>query len=303
MIRRFMVIVGALVIGTVACSSGSAKPQSTPTSSGTLPRTAWDSAATATVRGLAAKVTAAVPGQCADIAVLPVAELVANLVQRKLLPIPLAVADCTAFATTQEFAALRNNTERDGYVESHRNVICAQAKRTHVRLPGLHWAIGDRWVVQSGSEGASRRMAEILGVTYLASPCPGAGQIDWDTGAIARSRDLAKQLSDAGLGCADWTLADREVISSQPELASVGVPAAVANCTAAGSPTVIEIFGSGGTGTRDAFAAVDAKKKICGSPQGSIVSGPDWAMLVASQSGAKQIARQLQGTVSTPSCG
>ena len=293
--RRLVVILCAVVVAGAGCTSGSSSPAVKP-----VPK-AWDAGGLASIAKLTARVTAAMPGECADGAPVDMS-YVTNARRLGLAPIPLAIVDCTASDMQVEFNAMASNADRDRLMTNHRDVLCKQAKKVKVALPGLHWSVGEKWVVQTISEAVSRDVAKVLGGEYKLTPCPGAGQVDWDNGALAKADDLVAKLTAAGLGCTDAKLADRELVAHDGVLGKLGTPAAETKCTAAGAPATIEVFGPGATANQGEYVSLEAKTDLCGSARGAIVNGPDWSVLVTTDAAAKQIARALGGTVTPPSC-
>ena len=292
MYRRFVVMICAALFGIAGCSSSS------PTVA--TPK-AWDAKSLAVITKLTTAVAAASPGQCADAVSLPLTYL-STARKLGLRPLPLAIVDCTAFGELQEFSAVSNNTERDALIENRAAVLCARSKKLRVGLPGLRWAVGDHWAVQSPSEDASRKLSKILGSAYRVTPCPGAGTIDWDTAGEQRAQVLVAQLGSAGLGCVDAALTDHDVVSHDPALGPHGLPSAEIQCNAAGAAVLIEVFGSGATAKQADFIAFRGKLRLCGASRGAIVNGPEWSVFVESEAAAKQIARVLGGKVASPGC-
>ena len=282
----------AALFGIAGCSSSS------PTVA--TPK-AWDAKSLAVITKLTTAVAAAAPGQCADAVPLPLTYL-STARKLGLRPLPLAIEDCTAFGSIQEFSAVSKNTERDALIENRASVLCARSKKLRVGLPGLRWAVGDHWAAQSSSEDASRKLSKVLGASYRVTPCPGAGTIDWDAAAGQRAQVLAAQLASAGLGCADVALTDHDVVSHDPALVPYGLPSAESQCNAAGATVLIEVFGAGATAKQADFIAFRGKSRLCGASGGAIVNGPEWSILVATETAAKQIARALGGKVTSPGC-
>ena len=215
--------------------------------------------------------------------------------------LPLAISDCTAFGTQQEFSAVADNAARDALITNRAEVLCARSKKLRVGLPGLHWAVGDKWAVQSVSEDPSRKLAKALGAEYRVTPC-GAAPIDWDTGGEQRAQALVAQLGSAGLGCVDAALTDHDLVAHDPALGPHGLPSAEIQCNAAGAAVLIEVFGSGATAKQADFIAFRGKLRLCGASRGAIVNGPEWSVFVESEAAAKQIARVLGGKVASPGC-
>ncbi len=292
MYRRFVVMICAALFGLAGCSSSS------PT---VATRKAWDAKSLAVITKLTTAVAAAAPGQCADAVSLPLTYL-STARKLGLHPPPSAIQDCTAFGGLNEFIAVSNNAERDALVENRAAVLCARSKKLRVGLPGLRWAIGDKWAVQSPAEDASRKLVKILGAAYRVTPCPGSGTIDWDAAGEQRAGALAAQLASAGLGCDDAAITDHDVVSHDPALVPYGLPAAETECHAAGAAVTIEIFGAGATAKQAEFVTFRGKSRFCGASRGAIVNGPGWSALVESDAAAKQIARVLGGTVAPPGC-
>ena len=297
--RRLVVMLCAVLVAAAGCTSGSSAPAASPAAA-PIPK-AWNAGGLASIAILTAKVTAALPGQCADAAPVDMS-YITNARRLGLRPIPLAVVDCTVNDTQTEFNALASNAARDLLMTNHRDVLCKQSKKLKVGLPGLHWSVGDTWVAQSISQSVSRDVAKALGGEYKLTPCPGATAVDWDDAAVAKADDLVAKLTAANLGCADAKLGDRELLARDGVLGKLGTPAAQIKCTAAGAAATIEIFGPGATAKQAEYVLLEGKTDFCGANRGAIVNGPGWSILVATETAAKQIARALGGKVTSPGC-
>jgi hypothetical protein len=284
----------ALAVGAAACSSGGGSPAPKPAQN-------WDPAGLKVVQTVGTRLQGAFPGDCHDFGISGRENYVASA---RVVPAPLpsAVGQCTVLGETVEIAAFDTAAHRDAFVSTRGRVICQRAAAGKVALPGLRWVVGDTWSVQPDSEGVSRRLAAALGGTYRLTACSGVRHADWESAAETRADALAQRLVKAHVGCDDFALQDRDLLSTTPQFAA-GLPAAYGRCTVGDDPNVdIAVF-SATSLSRDKWVPLDLSVTYCRSaPKSVAILDGDWAAFATSPAVAERVRAALGGATTVRRC-
>jgi hypothetical protein len=298
----------ALVVAVAllaACSNGdddgAGSTFTTAKTPGTTVDPNWDAAASATAKALAAKVSAALPDQCDDLAPVPRADYAQTAAKVKL-DLPLAAFDCTTNGEVIEFSVLADAAKRAAWVNQRTDRLCDRAKDGKFELPGLHFTTGGAWAVQPDTEGLGRRLATILGGKYEVKSCPGVTQVDWEPDAVAHVEAIAKQLAtDDRIQCTGFQLVDRVQLTHNPAYAN-RLPAAFGKCTGPGGASIWIAAFSAKSAQRDPF--IDGETRyVCGSLTNvQAVQGTDWAIVATQPQIAARAAVVAGGTALPLAC-
>lgn len=308
MTRRFVGGIAAVLVAVAlvaGCSGGSGKDAKSTTTTakttGTTVSPNWDKAATATVKALAAKVTAALPGQCKDLAQVSRVDYAKTAAIVKL-GLPLAAFDCTTNGEVIEFSVLPGAKERTAWVQQRSDRLCARAKKAKFELAGLHFAAGGAWAVQPDTEGLARRLATILGGSYVVKACPGVTVVDWEPAAVAHIEAIARQLAtDSRIQCTGFQLVDRVQLTHNPSYAN-RLPAAYGKCTGPGGASIWIAAFSAKSAQRDPFIAGETKYVCGGFTNVQAVQGDDWAIVATQPQIAARAAVVAGGTTLPLAC-
>jgi len=293
-VRRHSLAVVIVAASTIAsCGGGSV---------GTKTSGSWDVNASQTARTLAAEMSQRVKGACADFGLIDRAAYVASA-RRIHSAVPLAVADCSALGESVEISVFADRASRAAFVRRRAQVLCDRAAKVDAQLPGLHWVVGAKWSMQPDSEAAGRDLAHAIGGSYLLTACKGAGQVDWADEDVTNVDMLAARLETAGVGCRDFALQDRELLSHNPHYVQVGLPGAYGKCTVSGDAGMqLASFTSKGSTPMNRFLSDEASWLCTQSKSLQVVSGADWAAFVRDGQGASAIARALHGRLDGTVC-
>jgi hypothetical protein len=126
------------------------------------------------------------------------------------------------------------------------------------------------------------------------TPCQ-SGLVDWDDTDVAEVDALSKSLAARHLGCDDFLLQDRELLSHSPHYIDTGLPGAYGKCTVGDDPDVL--IGSFVNGTVDLAPFLPAEQAfVCGEAKTTrVVAGKDWAVFLPKGEHQADVARALHG--------
>ena len=289
-IKSTIAVVGVCALTLVACSGGKSGKASDD----------WDPAGSTAARATAARISHAFPGQCADFSLLQRSTYVSSSAKIHS-PIPIAAGSCDALGESIEISAFRDDSHRTDFVNERGQILCSRAHTIGTDLPGLRWVVGPKVSIQTDSEGAAQRIAEQLGYTYKLTACPGRTNVDWNDTDVARINGLAESLKNAGLGCADLQLLDRDLLSHNPHYRQIGLPGAYANCTIGTDPGAVVASFRHGTAKLTPFLQAELVDICTQSKAARAVVGPDWYVELEKGEDVAKVASLLHGTVG-PGC-
>jgi hypothetical protein len=262
----------------------------------------WDSRATATAQQLANKIARSFKGQCADFGFINRVMYVTNA-KKIHSAVPLATGACNALTESIEISVFPTAAARAHFVQQRADILCRRSIKARAGLPGLHWVVADNWSMQPDSEGVSREIANALRAKYQLTACKGQGQVDWDDVDVAHVDQLATTLQKAGIGCRDFVLQDRELLSHNPHYVQAGLPGAYGKCTVGDDPNVlITSYRSPNATPIGQFLPQEQRFVCTNAPTARIVTGEDWAVFVGKGQQAPEIAHALHGKLFGGAC-
>ena len=261
---------------------------------------AWKPAQVTQLSQLAAKLDRTLPGECKDFAPYVRKDYAAHA--DKVASIPQAVGACSALTEDLEFSAFSDGTTRDKFIETRASTLCGKATTAKADLPGLYWVKGGDWSIQPDSEGVARRIAPILGGTYLATACPGR-QAGWNEAGVVAFQDLAAKLGAAHLGCTDFELRDRDLMSHNPGYLALGLPAAMGECTLSGQSHLVAAILIGPSPDPAHFVAGELKIECPTTATTRVVRAGTAAIFVSNLASANAVGTALGAPVSKEVCG
>lgn len=242
--RPIATLLVALGLLAVACTSSGSRAGQTDPSPPTDPKTHWNVAATKTLTDVVAEVGTKLPGECADWGLYREAEFLAISRRVYEFAAPDAVGRCKILTDDVDLAGFTTHAAAVDWAETHGRVLCKVAARAKAVLPGIAWAIGPHWTAKPDAEGVARKLgATLSGAKFLFTPCPGPQGTSWVDEAVVHTSEIAGNLHDAGLGCTDFLLEDRNLMFGNRHYVVDGLPGAFGQCTLTGGQrTVIETF-------------------------------------------------------------
>ena len=253
----------------------------------------WEATAARTTAAVAKQLARDLPGQCRDFALLNRVTYVTNS-QRARLPIALAAGSCTALTENVEISAFADARHRDAFVADRGRIICQRAAKVKAPLPGLHWVVGGQWSMQPDSEGVGRTLAAAFKARYVLTACSD-NIVDWSDRDVAHVDALAARLHEAGLGCSDFSLQNREELVQNAHYRTIGLPGAYGACTI-GPDSGVLIASFDDTLTLLAPFVAGEQSYICGqSKTARFVIGSDWLVVLPKGESIARVAESLRG--------
>jgi hypothetical protein len=260
----------------------------------------WDPSAARVTAGLARQLAREVRGSCIDYALLERVTYVDNST-RIHAPIASAAGSCTVLTETVEISAFADAKHRDQFVADRGRIICQRAAKAKAALPGLHWVVGGNWSLQPDTEGLGRRLAAAFKARYVLTPCSD-NIVDWSDTDVTHVDKLAAGLQKAGLGCADFSLQNRENLVQIAHYVETGLPGAYGTCTIGADSNVL-IGSFDDTLTLLAPFVQREQQYLCAQSKTTrFVIGSDWLVAVSRGEDVAGIATALRGRAFGDTC-
>jgi hypothetical protein len=304
MVRKWSVVAGLVVVALViaGCDSGGGS-----TALPKLDRKDWTTAGLAAANETAAKVTQAMPGQCADPGPNDFSLFPLSMKQFHSTVVPTGQVLCDVNGETVEISAFATAGQRDRYVSDRSNGICTRAKeqaekhKQPLGFPGLRWDVGaGNVVLQPDSQNLANRLAEITGGRYVPRACATKITMDWDAGAVRAADALSARIAATGKGCDTVSLLGRDTLMQSRLLTNEQLPAAVAQCEFAGSPIEIITY-SRSTPDVKKFVARRVTASCKADPALGRIDGEGFTVL-AGGTIAEQVPAATGGTLAATTC-
>jgi hypothetical protein len=288
--RHLAFVLAAALVGSMCVACGGKKVSAN-----------WDAGSVTVTHQAVALLAKSFPGQCKDFGLYPRVSYVQN--QNKIHgPVPGAVGSCTVIGENVEISGFASTKERDDFVHQRAQLLCARAAKAKSDFPGVRWVESGTWSMQPDTEGGARTIATRTHSKFVTTSCPGRGQINWSNTDVAHVNQLASTLTKAGLGCADFKLDDRDLLSHNAHYATAGLPGAYGECTV-GPDAGVHIGSFDDTKTTLGQFANNEQQYACSSSKTSkLVIGSDWIVVLPKGQRVADVARALHGKPYGGSC-
>jgi hypothetical protein len=266
----------------------------------------WAPAAIDRMEALAADLAAAEPPMCADLGVMKVSDYAIGLTYlQTATEIPETIGSCTGGDENLELVVFADAQRRDAFIEERRSIICRLATNRKVDLPGLRFAVGEDWSIQTDTQTVALDIIDVLGGEYRMEACGEVEDPDWDPASVDRIRALAARLDESGRAC-DFLVDDKDLLRTERHYQDIGLPGALGSCEADFGPTLPPTFGLAGfsddTTPADEFIAGELAELCSAGADVRVVRGEGWAAFVVGPAVAEIVATALDGTALPPDC-
>ena len=315
MTRRAWWLVPLLTLVLASCGSGDDSGgrgddsgSAGPTTSTIAVPDEWDMQALAVAEGLAASVQDADLGGDDFAALDP--SFYAKGAQRGGFAMPQAVGNCTLIPLEAgvegedvEVSVFADETARDEWSEARLGYLCEQGSKSAIELPGYPMVLGDRWAAQPDSEPVGRRLAPLLGGDFQYQRCLDRG--GWDDASADRIEGVAADVAEAGAGCDDFFVQDKDFVAGQFADLGLPIPGAVGDCTIDGETfeMLASLTAEDLEATLLARKATDcATQRVSGNPLPTYVVGELWAGRASGRAIAAEVADATGGKVEVVDC-
>lgn len=298
--RVTIAALGALAL-LAACSSSGASDTTPTIPPGSADASGWAKVSAAQVRSIAEKLDKTMPGGCTGFKLANRAQYLAGQ-KRVGKPFPDAVGQCTSLTEDLEISVFPSNAVRDDFVSNRHDKICEISKKNNIGLPGLYWVVGGNWSIQPDSEGVSRRVAQAINGKYEPTGCNGTNP-GWDPAAVATLQPFASKLQAKKLGCVDYLLQDRDLVSHTVPFNSIGTPAGSANCTLTDGATIVLSAYNGLPATKtEQLIRGELGRECVGSGDVRIVRVGDVALFASNPAIADRLKSAVGGSIDPLNC-
>ncbi|MGQ0826389.1 MAG: hypothetical protein ACT4OX_15400 [Actinomycetota bacterium] len=154
---------------TTATTPGDDTTTSLPNS---VPESDWDPGALVVAEGLAQDIRDG-DVACDTYTVDDYALLAIDFANR--IPIPLASTSCVGPGGEDfTFEVFADEVERENFVASKLQVICATVAEGGIDFPGLPTVEGPRWLIEPDEDGTAQLLADLVGGGFVLRTCPTA---------------------------------------------------------------------------------------------------------------------------------